>query len=164
MLASDATQTELYVVRDLRPFLCGAWRLERDVEDRRAAVTGRLSGRAIFRPDGPDLRYREDGTLSLGDYRGVFYRSYRYRFPDSARAAVAFEDARPFHELDLSRGAWRATHHCGADLYEGRFTVSDEDTWCAVWRVTGPRKDWLLSSRFQRMDERGRKPLASACR
>jgi len=145
------TRAETVAVADLCAFLRGAWRLERELNDRRAATQGRLDGRAVFAPEGSGLRYREEGTLTYGTYRGAFFRTYLYRFPGPTRAEVAFEDGRPFHDLDLSRGTWRASHRCGGDLYEGCFTLDGADSWRAIWRVTGPRKTLVLSSRFRRL-------------
>lgn len=145
---------EAVPVAELRAFLRGAWSLERELADRAATRRGRARGRAVFAPDGAALRYREEGILTLGDYRGAFFRDGLYRFPTPARAEVAFADGRPFHDLDLTHGAWRACHRCGDDRYEGRFAVLHADAWQAVWRVTGPRKDWVLSSRFRRLPAR----------
>jgi len=152
---SIADTAERAAVADLRAFLGGAWHLERDLEDRRAATRGRLAGRAVFAPEGAvpgaALRYREAGELAFAGHRGAFYRVYLYRFPRPGRAEVAFDDGRPFHDLDLTRGAWAAVHRCGDDLYEGRFAATGADAWRAVWRVTGPRKDLVLTSRYRRL-------------
>jgi len=147
-------QEEGVAVADLGAYLRGTWDLERKLEDRRTGTQGRLKGRAIIAPETSGLRYREEGALTFGDYRGTFFRIYLYHLLCPARAEVAFADGRPFHDLDLSRGTWRASHCCGDDLYEGRFTALHPDVWQAVWRVTGPGKELVLSGRFRRLRER----------
>ena len=137
-------------ILDLMDFLRGVWRLTRTLEDRRAGQRGRLDGRAVFTPAGAGLVYRERGVLRLGAFTGPAERVYRYRFPAPGRAEVAFEDGRPFHDLDLSHGRWSVAHRCRDDLYRGSFEVEGRDRWTAVWRVLGPRKDLVLRGRYDR--------------
>ena len=137
-------------ILDLKAFLRGDWRLTRTLEDRRAGQCGRLDGRAVFAPAGAGLVYRERGVLRLGAFTGPAERVTRYGFPAPARAEVAFEDGRPFHDLDLSHGRWSVAHRCRDDLYHGSFEVEGRDRWTAVWRVLGPRKDQVLRGRYDR--------------
>ncbi|GAB4351860.1 MAG: DUF6314 family protein [Kiloniellaceae bacterium] len=139
-----------FQVRDLKGFLEGTWRLERRIDDRRAGQQGSLSGTAAFPPDGEGLLYREEGRLVIAGHDGPALQSYRYAFPAPQRAAVSFGDGRPFHDLDLTAGAWACVHLCDPDRYEGRFTVLDADSWRVVWKVTGPRKDLVLDSSYRR--------------
>ena len=146
-------------ILDLKAFLQGVWDLTRTLEDRRAGQRGRFDGRAVFAPAGAGLAYRERGVLRLGAFTGPAERVHRYRFPAPgraparapARAEVAFEDGRPFHDLDLSQGRWSVVHRCRDDLYRGRFEVEGRDRWTAVWRVSGPRKDQVLCGRYDRV-------------
>ena len=138
------------LINELRRFLHSGWRLDRRVDDRRAGQRGSLSGEAVFTPEEDGLVYREEGRLSIGDHEGPALQSYRYAFPEAARAAVHFSDGRFFHDLDLTSGAWACTHLCAPDRYEGAFTVLDADTWRVVWRGTGPRKDLVLDSSYRR--------------
>lgn len=137
-------------VADLRRFLADTWWVSRVLVDQAKGARGTFLGRAAFDPDGDDLAYREIGTMVFGDYRGAGHRTYRYRFPSPGRAAVSFDDGRPFHDLDLSDGTWRADHLCGADRYQGRFTAVSSEAWLAEWRVTGPRKDLVITGRYLR--------------
>ncbi len=139
-----------FAVTDLRAYLAGAWRLTRVIEDRRTGQPGRLEGRAVFEAARGGLVYREEGRLALGAFETLAHRAYRYAFPETHLAQVSFEDGRPFHALDLSAGAWAATHRCGRDLYEGAFRVEGPDLWRALWRITGPRKDQRLDGLYER--------------
>ncbi len=137
-------------ITDLQAFLEGAWRVLRTVEDRRAGMRGGFLGRGSFVPDAAGLGYAEDGVLRLAAYRGRARRRYRYRFPAPYRADVTFEDGRPFHALDLSRGTWAVTHACGKDTYRATFRVLGCDGWSARWHIAGPRKDQLVTSHYRR--------------
>jgi hypothetical protein len=137
-------------VKDLRGFLAGAWKLERSLDDRRAGQLGRLEGAAVFSAVGAELLYREEGRLSFGGHDGPALQSYRYAFPQRARAAVSFGDGRYFHDLDLTTGAWTCRHDCGADRYDGEFSVFGAACWRVIWRVAGPRKDLMLDSTYRR--------------
>lgn len=137
-------------VPDLRAFLTGGWRLDRRIRDRRTGLDGRFEGVARFVPEGPDLRGVETGRLTLGGHAGEAEQVYVYAFPEPGRAEVRFRDGRPFHDLDLRSGRWRAVHPCGADLYRGRFRACGPDAWGMVWRVAGPRKALSIASRFRR--------------
>ena len=138
------------VVAELRSFLVGAWRLQRAMKDRRLGQTGTLHGVAEFVADGGGLLYRERGALTIDCHTGMATRAYRYRFPEPHFAEVCFEDGRPFHKIDLSRGMWEAEHRCGNDLYCGSFRVLAPNAWEAAWRIEGPRKDQTLISAYRR--------------
>lgn len=139
-----------FQVNDLKGFLQGVWSLERRLYDHRAGQTGRLAGKAVFTAEGADLLYREEGRLRFADHEGPALRSYRYRFPTPARAAVLFTDGRLFHELDLSRGFWPCVHLCDPDRYEGHFDAADANTLRVMWKVFGPRKALRLDSTYRR--------------
>lgn len=151
---SLAATTRYTGITDLRAFLEGRWNLEREIDDKRLGQHGTLKGEAAFTPEGEGLLYRERGLLSLDGHEGEAYQIYRYDFPTPRHAVVCFQDGRLFHDLDLSGGRCTAEHRCGDDLYQGRFLVAEASTgpsiWESAWRVTGPRKNLLLTSRYRR--------------
>ena len=112
---------------------------------------GGFRGRGSFVPDAGGLRYAEAGVLRLAAYEGTATRRYLYHFPAPHRALVAFEDGRPFHALDLRRGAWAVAHACGKDMYRATFRVLGSDGWIARWHITGPHKDHLVVSHYRRV-------------
>ncbi len=132
-------------VEALRDFLCGAWRVEREILDRRADLVGSFNGSVTFGPDDGGLRCREEGRMVLGGYSGLAHRDYLYGFPSPHRAEVRFADGRAFHGLDLSTGCWTAVYLCPPDRYEGRFEAQGEDRWLTIWEITGPGKAARLS-------------------
>jgi hypothetical protein len=128
----------------------GVWQLERVIEDVRAARTGRLTGEARFEPDADGLAYAEEGTLVFPGAAPVrASRRYLWRDGGAGTIDVWFEDGRFFHRFDAEDPAPAATHDCPPDLYRVRYDFRDWPRWQAEWRVTGPRKDYGIFTRFR---------------
>ena len=110
----------------------------------------------MFEPASAGLLATETGTASVGSHRGLASRRYVYQLAEPGAAEIRFEDGRPFHRLDLSEGRASVRHDCAPDCYRGRYRVLGPDEWFVTWRVTGPHKRQLISSRLLR--------LAASCR
>jgi hypothetical protein len=139
-------------VDDLAGFLRGSWLIDRDIRACGRTTVGRFTGIGTFAVDAAVpglLRYQEQGTLQLGTYEAPASRRLGYHVA-GGRAEVVFADGRPFHDFDLRAGSHAAEHACGADLYRGRFEVVSAHSWCHEWAVTGPRKDHLIRTTFDR--------------
>lgn len=131
---------------DLFDFL-GRWRLSREIEDARGGLAGRLEGWAIFSPQGTGLACEETGLLSYGDAPAMqATRRYIWR-AEGDRIAVYFDDGRPFHSFVPGPRA-EATHDCAPDRYEVAYDFTGWPRWEAVWTVRGPRKDYVMTSRY----------------
>lgn len=126
--------------------LAGRWRVRRTAEDLAAGESGRFEGAAEFTPDGGGLTHTEHGEFSRRGAHREARRAHSHGPGPDGTVLVAFPDGRPFHDLDLRTGRWRAVHGCPPDRYEGEFTILGPDRWRAVWRVTGPAKDPLLTT------------------
>ncbi|MEX3014960.1 DUF6314 family protein [Gymnodinialimonas hymeniacidonis] len=127
----------------------GRWHLSRVIEDARAGITGRLEGEAVWRPDADGLVQEEVGLLNYGDAPPM-QASRRYLWRSrGGEIEVLFEDGRAFHTLP-DAGA-EAVHHCDPDLYRVTYDFALPGAFTQVWRVTGPRKDAVLASRFTRL-------------
>ena len=132
---------------DLPDFL-GTWRVERTIEDR-LGPPGQFEGFAQFAPDGDGLRYREEGTLTLGDGPALSaHRDYLWR-ADVQGIAVLFPDGRPFHRFMPEGHAPGTDHPCGADLYRVLYDLSAWPRWTAEWTVRGPLKDYTMLSAYR---------------
>ncbi len=127
--------------RRLADFL-GTWALEREIRDADGS-TGVFEGRAVWTVEAPGALCHESGTLSLPG-QGRFHAERRYRW--DADLLVYFEDGRPFHQVPPMGGT--ARHVCDPDLYIVTYDFADWPRWRTVWRVTGPRKDYRMSSRL----------------
>jgi len=140
-----------YPVLDLRQYLLGAWSIDRALEDRLTESDGTFAGRADFASDGEGLLYREEGRLEMAGYADDVTRTYRWSFSAPERARLWFDDGRPFHELDLTKGRADVRHLCGDDVYDGVYDVTDEDRWRLTWEIKGPRKSLKIDSRYTRI-------------
>jgi hypothetical protein len=129
----------------------GEWRLVRRMRDLKRREIGRLTGRASFTADGPCVfAFEEHGLLTLGAMRTEARRAYRYEMTE-AGFRVLFPDGRFFHEAKLEDGTALVSHDCAPDLYRGRYRIASADRWSLSWRITGPRKDLVISSVFSRL-------------
>ena len=125
----------------------GRWHVARVIEDAKTGGQGHFEGEVLFEPEADGLRYTETGTLRLDGQPG-FTSSLVYLWrPDLAGVAVFFDDGRPFHGFDLAAQP-EATHWCDPDHYTVRYDFSDWPNWSARWAVTGPRKDYVMMSRY----------------
>ena len=134
---------------ELAAWLPGEWTVTRVIND----GAGRFEGRASFAPaPGPPVSmiWHERGRLQLGAHDGPAERTLRLEPAAHGAWEVRFADGRPFHPLDLATGSDDVTHLCGADTYHGRYAVQGPDRFTVTWRVTGPHKDDLIETRYDR--------------
>ncbi|QBY02604.1 trigger factor [Rhodophyticola sp. CCM32] len=126
----------------------GVWCLDREIDDRRAGLTGRFVGEAIWAPDGAGLTQTETGLLRYGTAPPMqATRRYIWR-EGHGGPEVFFADGRPFHQVT---GTGAAHHDCPPDVYEVRYEVTDWPLWQSRWQVSGPRKDAVIISRYRRI-------------
>lgn len=128
----------------------GTWDIDRAIDDVRAGQSGRFTGRARFTPAPEGLHYREEGTLTLGDAPPLAAsRDYLWRDAGAGGIEVLFGDGRYFHRIAPDAATPGDTHDCPPDLYHVRYDFTGWPRWRAEWRVTGPRKDYAMLSRYQ---------------
>ena len=120
-------------------------------------------GRAEFSAiDDGWLAYAESGVALLGSDTFEARRSLLYQhgctgpvrcyFDDSPEARTVearIEAARFFHDISLE-GSEPFLHPCGPDVYSGRLIFESADAFRFDWRVTGPRKQGVITNRFRR--------------
>ncbi|MCE8419963.1 DUF6314 family protein [Rhodovulum sulfidophilum] len=131
----------------------GSWRLERRIDDRLTGQVLRLTGRAVFTPDGDDpgagLVYDETGRLEIpGQAPAVATRRYLWRARQAEGLEVFFEDGRFFH-LIAPGARPEARHDCTPDLYRVRYDFSAWPCWSSFWEVRGPRKNYAMESGYR---------------
>ncbi|MCY1125446.1 DUF6314 family protein [Frigidibacter sp. RF13] len=129
----------------------GPWRIEREIEDSLGGKPGRFSGTAVFSADGALLRYRETGLLTYGDASPLHATREYIWSADGAGIVVTHGDGQPFHRFDTADLTPEADHHCAPDLYHVRYDFTRWPDWRAEWAVSGPRKDYRMVSRYQRV-------------
>lgn len=126
----------------------GHWRLDRWISDARAGRDGRFSGEAVFTPQGATLLYRETGELRLGETALAAEQAHVWR-QEGTRICVVFSDGRPFHCFEMSVLTPTARHDCAPDIYRVSYDFAGWPEWRAEWRVSGPRKDYVMTSAYR---------------
>lgn len=134
---------------DLADF-AGDWAVLRRISDHFGAQQGSFAGQARFRPVGEALLYHETGMLVLGSGTPVrAERRYVWR-QVGGRIVVTHDDGRAFHDFEPGLGQPEARHWCDPDDYRVRYDFSCWPLWTAEWRVTGPRKDYVMLADYGR--------------
>lgn len=128
----------------------GRWQLARRIEDFRAGQVLEGRGTAILRPDADGHVYDEHLTLQVpGQAPMTATRRYLWR-QEAGRIAIRFDDGRPFHVLALGQVRTSDHHDCPPDSYAAEYDFTDWPSWRVTWTVKGPRKSYVLHSRFRR--------------
>lgn len=124
----------------------GDWQVRRRIEDALNGQEGRFNGIARFERDDLGLRYSERGQLQLGGAAMEAERVYLWR-AGPAGIEVFFDYGRFFHRIDESA---EAAHWCDPDQYDVAYTFGKWPEWSSLWRVKGPRKDYVMVSEYVR--------------
>lgn len=123
----------------------GSWQMERVIDDARTGQSQRFSGHAVLQ----EGVFREVGVLHLDT--GPLAASRQYLWSGTGQGLhIAFDDGRPFHDVDLSQSQPQATHHCDPDLYRVAYDFRAWPDWQATWAVTGPRKDYKMITCYRK--------------
>ena len=126
--------------------LAGKWSLSREMIHSSGEVD-RFEGNATFTRTGPRLIQDETGTLTTPS--GSFTATRRYVWTErGGRLEVSFDDMRPFHTIPLGEVRPETVHLCDPDRYQVAYDFSDWPRWRTVWTVEGPRKDYVMKSRY----------------
>ncbi|WP_147125393.1 DUF6314 family protein [Shimia ponticola] len=94
---------------------------------------------------GADWVYEEIGTLSMGGQSFEATRTYLWH-PVEGGFDIRFDDGRAFHRLRFDDMV--ADHWCDPDTYRVSYDLRAFPDWSATWRVTGPRKDYSMITRY----------------
>lgn len=130
----------------------GDWFFRRVIEDRLNSVEGRAEGSVKFHPrtDG-GMDYLETSILTYGDHPPMTSeRQYIWQDADDG-IEVSFDDGRFFHRIDEGKPLSSADHKCEADMYHVTYDFREWPKWNSVWRVQGPKKDYRLTTEFERV-------------
>ena len=125
----------------------GRWRLKRDIVHGDGAVNT-LTGTVHFHRAGARLIQDETGELVLGNQTVKATRRYIWAACEG-RLDVFFDDMRPFHTVLLGVARHKTAHLCAPDRYEVSYDFSAWPKWSTCWQVEGPRKDYVMTSRYE---------------
>jgi hypothetical protein len=129
----------------------GRWRIARRIEDFWMGTTGLFEGLARFVPDGVGLAYSEVGELKLPqEVPMTARRGYLWR-RERDHICVLYEDGRPFHRIEAGAQVTQDWHDCPPDTYDVTYNFSNWPEWRMIWKVQGPRKDYVSISDFTRL-------------
>lgn len=127
----------------------GQWSIDRVISDKRAGSMARFTGVAGLTPDQGGLRYAEKGQLVLAGAAPITAERQYIWHPQDGGVDVFFDDGRFFHRFYFSNSA-KAAHWCDPDQYDVEYEFADWPKWTATWAVKGPRKDYVMTSRYSR--------------
>jgi hypothetical protein len=128
--------------------LVGTWRLSRVIDDRLAGAQSLIDGVLSLTVVTPDrIRWEEQGqwhqpTGDVAVHRGLWL----VRGERTDAWWVRFEDERGFHPWLPGEAV---VHPCAADTYRGVVRGTPE-RWTVEWDVTGPAKDYSMSTELTR--------------
>ncbi|MCU7556026.1 DUF6314 family protein [Alteromonas sp. ASW11-19] len=125
----------------------GQWQLQRKIIQSNGDEFV-FEGEATFSWCGSWLNYQESGQVTAPDGRQLSAeRTYCWQPGTSQQIDVYFEDGRFFHSF--SKDTPQAEHLCGNDHYKVDYVFNQWPVWESYWRVTGPRKDYTMLSRYR---------------
>ena len=127
--------------------LLGTWSMARVIDDRLAGAESRVDGLLELSEVAPGrIRWEESGrwhqpTGDVDVRRGLWLERV-----DEDGWWVRFEDGTDFHPWSPGEPV---THPCSPDAYVGLVTGAG-DRWVVRWDVTGPRKDYTMTTELTR--------------
>jgi hypothetical protein len=126
--------------------LVGTWAVKRTIDDRRERRTTRLHGTlSLTVVDEDRLDWHEELTWHLpGGDTPTERRLAVVRTDDGWW--VRFDDGRDFHPWVPGE---QVVHDCAPDTYRGTVDGTP-DGWTIVWEVSGPAKDYTMTSALRR--------------
>ncbi|MBA1141691.1 DUF6314 family protein [Mesorhizobium neociceri] len=126
--------------------LACAWTVRRTMIDFLARTSYKFTGNAVVTANA----FTERGVMQIGAHAMPASRAYKLERRGHL-IVILRADGSEFIELE-PKATQNVQHHCGADVYAGRFLFRGPDEWAEAWRVKGPRKNYASLSRFRRLD------------
>ena len=126
--------------------MAARWVLTRSIEHADGS-TATFDGHAtwVAQNDGRVL-CTEAGEMRIGEGPGM---SASQTYLWDVDLQVFFPDGRFFHQVPLGGGD--VHHHCAPDQYDGHYSFHSLTAFSVLWRVTGPRKDYVMRSTYRQV-------------
>lgn len=129
----------------------GRWKLSRVIEHAQGTVDY-LEGTTTFHRAGQQMIQDEEGLLSQDSVAMPLKATRRYLWSQVRnRLECAFDDGRPFHTVPLGTATPETVFLCPPDRYAVSYMFDSRNSWTATWKVSGPRKDYTMTSTYTRM-------------
>lgn len=128
----------------------GDWRFLRRVTDAQGQIAARVAGQVRFGPDAEGLICDESGEMSVPGAPPLRAERRTLWRLEPGRIVVRFADGRPFHSFDPAVTRPEASHGCAPDVYRVVYDFGHWPDWQAIWRVTGPRKNYVMTTDYAR--------------
>lgn len=135
--------------------IAGVWAIRRTIRPH-----GRFTGLAEVRAmGGGAFAWREAGDLRLAG-GAVLKAERRYIYhvgPEPGAIVIRFDDGPGAGELlhrfvfDGAARTARHRHPCPPDVYDAKMTLIGADQFRLTYRVSGPRKDYVMTSSYRRV-------------
>lgn len=123
----------------------GNWSVRRKIVDYRTGGVFSFEGEAVL----TNTSFEERGQIDYG--AGAFSAERAYRIQtDGDSISVLFANGARFIELGPAVSQ-AVHHHCGQDIYLGRFFFRGREAWAERWRVSGPRKHYASLAHYRRL-------------
>ena len=123
--------------------LLGDWQLSRVIDDRITGLQSRIDGELSLAAVSDDrIRWEEQARWHQPNGDVDVRRGLWVTREDTRDWWVRFEDDREFHPWMPGE---TVVHACGADTYRG-LVRGTPDRWTVEWDVTGPAKDYRMTT------------------
>ena len=126
----------------------GCWSFERRVQHE-AQPEACAVGTAYWRETGAGAEYVESAELRIEGHPPM---QAERRYLWTPELDVLFEDGRYFHAVPPTGGV--ARHWCDPDEYRVQYDFSDWPEFETIWHVNGPRKSYVMTTRYRRGQSR----------
>lgn len=135
---------------EIIPFFKGAWAIERQIISEKSNISAK--GEAAFVSENTCLlRYDEKLEILVDNSPLESYRRYYYEYDKKAdKCFKYFDDKRLFYELITGQAQITGHHECIKDIYEARYTISEDARFNLEYKVFGPSKNHQIITRYLR--------------
>ena len=108
-------------------------------------LRARFTGNARWAPVQDGMQFSESGRLKIPG-QAPMEASQSYFWDHDLN--IWFSDGRFFHTVPAKGGV--ARHWCDPDQYTVRYRFGHRPRFETLWRVSGPRKNYAMLTRFER--------------
>ena len=145
---------------ELLNYFKGDWSFSREIITGGDKLFAKANGNASFTSDSnPDsLFYTEDGELDLqqSKTKNDFYKNYLFSFfEDHIRVYLSgganSEQLYQEYKYTDKNITPIAEHACNRDFYNSEYLITDQNQFRQVTKISGPQKDFLITTIFKRV-------------